>query len=97
MYKRFGFSGIYVYEQFPTDKRGKPTCIEDCLLDTRMEFLESLEGPELHRTLDTLFDGYKNMAKHLSRVELVKVANSLAERLHRYGKEFGFKDITERE
>lgn len=97
MYKRFGFSGIYVYEQFPTDKGGKPTCIEDCLLDTRFNFLKSLDEPGLHQTLNALCDGYKKMAQHLDKLELLGVVNELLEQLHHYGEKFGFNDVTEKE
>lgn len=95
MYKRFGFSGIYVFEQFPTDKKAKPTCLEDCMLDTRFNFLKSLDEPGLHRTLNALCDGYKKMALHLNKKELLGVINELLEQLHHYGEKFEFKDKSE--
>lgn len=95
MYKRFGFSGIYVFEQFPTDKKAKPTCLEDCILDTRFNFLKSLDEPGLHQTLNALCDGYKKMAQYLDKNELLGVVNELLEQLHHYGEKFGFKDQSE--
>lgn len=65
------------------------------MLDTRFNFLKSLDEPGLHSTLNTLCDGYKKMAQYLDKTELLGVVNELLEQLHHYGEKFGFKDQSE--
>jgi len=40
---RRGLSGIYIFEKLEGDKKRKPTCFEDCTIDTKREWLDSLD------------------------------------------------------
>jgi hypothetical protein len=58
MNKRRSLSGIYIFEKFQDEESRKPTCIEDCLKETRQKWLESLEKEALinciHHLCNTL-------------------------------------------
>lgn len=44
--KRYGLSGIYIFDKFPGEERRQPTCIEDCQEEARAQWLEGLEEEE---------------------------------------------------
>ncbi len=54
MNKRRGLSGIYIFDQFPEEEKGIPTCLEDCQEETRKQWLGSLEKEALINTVEYL-------------------------------------------
>ena len=61
--KRRNLSGIYIFEQFDTDRQRQPTCFEDCTEATQNKWLDSLE-----------LEALKNLAKKLANT-LIEVAD----------------------
>lgn len=51
---RRNLSGIYIFDQLNGDDKKKPTCIEDCNVDTRQDWLKSLDKEELIRVVNQL-------------------------------------------
>lgn len=54
--KRYGLSGIYIFDKFPGEEKRQPTCIEDCQEETRTQWLEGLEKEALINTVNLLCD-----------------------------------------
>lgn len=63
--KRFGLSGIYIFDKFPGEERKQPTCIEDCQEETRTTWLEGLEKEALIRTVNLLCETLHNFTENL--------------------------------
>ena len=63
--KRYGISGIYIFDKFPGEEKRQPTCIEDCQPETRQKWFESLETEALIRTLHHLCTTLHNFAENL--------------------------------
>lgn len=63
--KRFGLSGIYIFDKFPGEERRQPTCIEDCQEETRTTWLEGLEKEALIRTVNFLCETLHNFTENL--------------------------------
>ena len=52
--KRRNLSGIYIFDKFPEDEKGQPTCLEDCQEETRKKWLETLEKETLINCVEHL-------------------------------------------
>ena len=63
--KRYGLSGIYIFNQFPDEEKKQPTCVEDCSYETRQEWFDTLDREALLRTLHHLCDTLHNFAENL--------------------------------
>jgi len=63
--KRRDLSGIYIYDTFPTDKRRKPTCIEDCQQETRREWCMAHIPDYLREAIKSLADTLKEIINYL--------------------------------
>ena len=63
--KRYGLSGIYIFDKFPEEERRQPTCIEDCQEETRTQWLEGLEKEALIRTVNILCNTLHKFADNL--------------------------------
>lgn len=63
--KRYGLSGIYIFDKFPEEERRQPTCIEDCQEETRTQWLEGLEREALIRTVNILCETLHNFTENL--------------------------------
>ncbi len=51
---RHNLSGLYIFDQLEGDEKPKPTCIEDCTVEARQKWLESLDRDGLIRVIDVL-------------------------------------------
>lgn len=63
--KRYGLSGIYIFDKFPGEEGRQPTCIEDCQKETRTQWLEGLEKEALIRTVNILCETLHNFTEKL--------------------------------
>lgn len=63
--KRYGLSGIYIFDRFPGEERRQPTCIEDCQEETRTQWLEGLEKEALVNTVNLLCDTLHDFTERL--------------------------------
>lgn len=80
--KRFGLSGIYIFDTLDGDERRKPTCIEDCREETRQKWLKSLNRMALDNTLSVIFESYKKLAQMLTDDEMVYLVDVMCRQLH---------------
>jgi hypothetical protein len=62
MNKRRYLSGIYIFDKFPEDEQRLPTCIEDCQLETRVRWLNTLEKEALIDCINSLCDTITKMS-----------------------------------
>ncbi len=51
---RRDLSGIYIFDKLPQDETRKPTCIEDCTIEKRTEWLKTLDRNGLKVTAKRL-------------------------------------------
>ena len=63
---RSNLSGIYIFDTLEGER--KPTCIEDCREETRLEWLNSLEKEALINTVDHLCQTLKNISNQFGIV-----------------------------
>lgn len=51
---RRNLSGFYIFEKFNGEKKRQPTCFEDCTIETRDKFLDSLSREGLQSMVVSL-------------------------------------------
>lgn len=59
--KRRDISGIYIFDKFPTDKKRKPTCVEDCTHGKRMEWCMSKDEDYLRNVIEQLANTFRDL------------------------------------
>ena len=62
---RRDISGIFIFDKFPTDKRRKPTCIEDCQQETRRQWCLSIDKDYLRSAIEMLAESFKELCEYL--------------------------------
>lgn len=61
--RRRNLSGIYIFDTLPHDQRRKPTCLEDCMVRTRLNWLwKQYGGSEPYNGMEFL----RNVAKKIN-------------------------------
>lgn len=63
--KRRDLSDIYIFDKFPTDKKRKPTCIEDCQQETRRTWCLSKDKDYLRSAISMLADSFNDVCEYL--------------------------------
>lgn len=58
---RNNLSGIFIFDTLEGEEKRKPTCIEDCREETRLEWLNSLEKEALINTIEHLCKTLKSI------------------------------------
>lgn len=71
-FKRYGLSGIYIFDKFPEETKRQPTCIEDCQEKTRLEWLESQDFKCLVNTVNILCNVLHNFAESLEKQGIIQ-------------------------
>lgn len=71
-FRRYGLSGIYIFDTFPGEEKRQPTCIEDCQEKTRLVWLEGQDKECLVNTANILCTILHNFAESLEKQGIIQ-------------------------
>lgn len=62
---KYNLSGIYILNKYPEESKPIPTCIEDCLEETRIAWLNTLDKEGLIRCCNILSKTLRNLGEQI--------------------------------
>ena len=81
---RHDLSGVYIFDSLPQDGgEKKPTCLEDCLDETRQRHLARIDRKELLRIADRLDATFEALWSYMSDREKVMAESAVPPKCNR--------------
>lgn len=68
--KRRELSSVFIFDKFPGEEKAKPTCVEDCQMETRLVWMRTKNIEYLKKLVDILGNVEYELMKLLNKNEI---------------------------